>query len=306
MLREVSANLRSEGITLPKRQVALLYLLNRAGGQASRLRLTKLSFLLRQAEDKEAVDGFYGFVPYHYGPYSFSLYHDVAELMRDGMVTERDSKTWSLTDAGQSEALAFEGRLKDAAAIIMEKYGTLKESALLDTVYERFPWYTLNSSISGKRRAKRPVAEPSVFTMGYEGLSIDDFLNRLLRIGVQRIIDVRRNPVSRRFGFHKRLLEDIGKKVAVEYLHFPELGIASEERQMLNSPEDYVVLFERYRKQHLPAAQEKVADVAALQVEKPSVLVCVEANPECCHRGVLAEEVSKANGLLVLHLGWPR
>ena len=266
----------------------------------------KWSFLLRLAQEKKTGGDFYDFVPYIYGPFSFSLCYEIGVLVREGMLTEPDDRSWSLTAAGRKGAESFSGKLKESAAATMEKYGRWTETALLDSVYERFPWYTLNSNRVGKRCAKRPIASPSIFTMGYEGLSVDDFFNRLIRIGVRRIIDVRRNPVSRRFGFHKGTLERMGDKLGIAYVHFPELGIPSEERQALNSREDYVRLFHHYREENLSSARDKVQEVASLQAEEASVLLCAEADPDRCHRTVLAEAVSKINDLPVLHLGWPR
>lgn len=78
---------------------------------------------------------------------------------------------------------------------------------MVANVYREFPWYTLNSKNAARRAASAPVASPAVYTVGYEGLMLDGLLDLLLRVGIKRLIDVRCNPVARRFGFHKSTLD---------------------------------------------------------------------------------------------------
>ena len=42
-----------------------------------------------------------------------------------------------------------------------------------------------------------------IFTIGYEGATVDEFLTALRDAGVKRVIDVRALPLSRRAGFSK-------------------------------------------------------------------------------------------------------
>jgi uncharacterized protein (DUF488 family) len=87
----------------------------------------------------------------------------------------------------------------------------------------------------------------ALFTIGYEGDSIDGYLDRLIRNNVKLLCDVRRNPLSRKTGFSKNQLESYCNKVGIEYLHLPSLGIPSHRRRELNTLADYEALFVEYR-----------------------------------------------------------
>jgi uncharacterized protein (DUF488 family) len=132
----------------------------------------------------------------------------------------------------------------------------------------------------------------AVNTEGYEGLTVDGFLDRLLRAGIHRILDVRNNPVSRRYGFYKSTLARLSERVGISYVHLPELGIQSEFRQELTMQDDYEALFREYRNTTLKTERSAIHRAASLISEIPSVLVCMEALPCQCHRSHLAEAIS--------------
>ncbi|UTO27808.1 DUF488 domain-containing protein [Bartonella harrusi] len=86
------------------------------------------------------------------------------------------------------------------------------------------------------------------FTIGYEGKSLENYLDCLIENNIKTLCDVRRNPISRKHGFSKRQLEKAVNNINIEYMHMPELGIASEKRQNLKTQKDYERLFEEYQK----------------------------------------------------------
>lgn len=283
-----------------KRQKTLLYIFEVAGRPVSRLELTKWAFLLAQEMPSRGGSAFYRFLPYQYGPYSFCLYREASSLVQDGYLSEEDEYWHSARDAHPpTQDLPHD--IRSDAARVVERFGETTTTELLDYVYTRFPWYTINSTI--KRLESRPVASPAVHTIGYGGCLVDAFLNALLRKGIQRLIDVRSNPVARRYGFHKQTLARLCEKVQIQYVHFPEVGIASDLRRGLDTPEKYLALLDRYEKEILPPQHETIVRVAKLMQERPSVLMCAEADPSICHRSVLARTIAGKTGLTVKHLG---
>ncbi len=175
---------------------------------------------------------------------------------------------------------------------------------VVDYVYSKYPRFTVNSE--KKKLAERFIASPAVYTAGYERLSIDAFLDRLIRNGVQRIIDVRNNPIARRYGFHKSTLSRLADRVKIQYVHLPELGIQSAFRQNLSSREDYDALLDRYERETIARETRSIDRVADLMMNEASVLVCMEADPQCCHRSRLAKSVSHKTGLPIRDLGCDR
>ena len=66
--------------------------------------------------------------------------------------------------------------------------------------------------------------------------------------------------------------------------------------------DDYVRLFADYRKTTLESELVAIESVAGIVKSKPSVLVCMEAKPQCCHRSHLAKVISNRSRLQVKHL----
>ena len=142
--------------------------------------------------------------------------------------------------ASVAEATEQGLRLPKREVQIVEKiwldYHHLNQEALLDFVYSTYPWYASRSErvISP---INLPVAEPAVYSIGYEGRSIDAFFTLLLSSGIQEILDVRRNAYSHKYGFLSHSLKSISAQLHLVYTHIPELGIASELRKDLDRPE---------------------------------------------------------------------
>lgn len=282
------------------RQRAILRLLENEGGSANRLRLVKLAFLLSR-EMSAPKTGVYEFVPYRGGPFSFTLSHDLRKLGSDGWVVEAEDDI-KVAQAPNLETAYLDQPFLDMIDDVSERCRSLSTPALVDRVSASDPWFTMNSETAHKRAVTRPAALPAVYTVGYEGIMVDGLLHLLLQKGIQRLIDVRCNPIARRYGFHKSTLKRLCEDVDIEYMHIPTLGIPSKWRTDLDDLASYQRLFVRYEQEILPMQQASVANVAKLQIEKPSALMCMEADHTCCHRSRLAALVSRQTELQVMEL----
>lgn len=283
------------------RHKTLLRLLELAGGRASRLQLVKWAFLLANEAELEHAHR-YQFVPYLHGPFSFTLYHDLDVLVRRGKLARASEHDIELGPSLQRQDTVLKPAVEAKLDCCWEEYGTLDTDGLLDTVYDRYPWFTVNSAREERRASPRPAAPPAVYTVGYQGMQVDGLLNLLLETGIRRLVDVRRNPISRCYGFHKSTLSGISMKLDVDYCHFPELGIPSECRAALSDPASYERLLDHYEAETLPKQRDDVARIATMARETPSALLCMERDVRCCHRGRLALAAAKICGLPVKHL----
>lgn len=279
------------------RQKALLQLVHLAGGEVDRLVLTKWAFLIRQETESRGGESFYDFVPYQYGPFSFVLYQEMEKLVSFGYVKETGASAWALGDVSSPPV---DERIQRDLDSIVSRFRESSVEELLDYVYETYPAFTINSK--RKQLAQRRVAPLAVYTAGYEGKSVDSFLNGLTTTGITHLIDVRMNPIARRYGFHRSTLARLCNRLGIEYSHVPSLGISGEQRQQLDSAEDYQALFRTYETTTLKAEHAAIDSVAGWVRRAPSVLVCMEAEPSCCHRARLAEPVSRNTGLPIVHL----
>src|SRR4029079_18659809 len=69
-----------------------------------------------------------------------------------------------------------------------------------------------------------------IFTIGDEGATVGEFLAALQQAGVERVIDVRALPLSRRPGFSKSPLRAALEEAGIEYVHLKALGTPAEGR----------------------------------------------------------------------------
>jgi len=281
------------------RQKIILEILKVAEAPVSKLELMKWAFVLARESPNGGGEAFYEFLPYHYGPYSFSLQRDMDQLVQAGQATATE-KSWH-TNAHQQQPIVLQKSLLRDIRATVERFRSWPVNELIDYVYQNYPKYTVNSK--RERLAVRPSARLAVYTSGYEGLQIDGFLDRLVQSGIRRLIDVRNNPVARRYGFHKSTLQRLCGYLEIDYTHCPELGVLSADRQKLDSPDDYSSLFYRYEKVTLKTQSESVDNISKLMQDAPSVLVCMEAEACRCHRSRLATEVAGRTGMDVVHLG---
>jgi len=284
------------------RQKALLLAMRRLGGSASRLRLAKLLFPLRQEASGLPGASKYDFVPFKFGPYSFTMRHELNDLARDGYLSNEDEREIRLEVLGRECALNIQRPLATAVTYVTDRYGSESEDSLIDLVYRRFPWYSMNSERRSVDRVPRPVADRAVYTIGYEAVSLEELFNQLLRSGVTSILDVRSNPVSRRFGFHKSTLQAVSLGLGIEYSHWPELGTSTHDRGRVNDDFRSEELFSEYRGRVMSDQQERLNELARAICSRPSVLLCLEADPQTCHRWHLAGMVSPMSALPVIHL----
>lgn len=131
-----------------------------------------------------------------------------------------------------------------------------------------------------------------IFTIGYEGTTVPEFVAALHKAGIERVIDVRALPLSRRPGFSKSALSAALKEAGIEYVHLKALGTPAEGRAAARAGR-HSDLRRIYAGQlELPEAMAQGAQMLELAREKPSALLCMEREPAHCHRTLLLEAVA--------------
>ncbi len=130
-----------------------------------------------------------------------------------------------------------------------------------------------------------------IFTIGYEGATQAELIAALQAAGVERVIDVRAVPLSRKPGFSKNVLAAGLKEAGIGYVHLKALGTPPAGREAARKGD--LATFERIYAGQLetPEAGAEAARMIALAEEKPSALLCFERDPAQCHRTPLREAV---------------
>ncbi len=149
--------------------------------------------------------------------------------------------------------------------------------------------------MSGRRRM-----QGTIFTIGYEGATMDAFITALRAAGVERVIDVRALPLSRRPGFSKSTLAASLQAAGIDYVHLKALGTPKRGRDAAKKG-DVITLRTVYDAQlTLPEAQAAAAQMRDLAAERPSALLCYERDPCHCHRTLLLQ--AEGEGIEVVDL----
>ena len=268
----------------------------------------KILFMLGNADPSAAG---YEYIPYKMGCYSPTLSRDLRKLESDGYLkTALDSRgkpLWLLTASGEERS--FAARVSGRRVVQFRRLYPLRGKDLVVDVYKRYPYWAINSTIRdlllrndseaiGRIEQARPTRHIPLASIGYEGRSIENYFNALIKAGIGVLCDVRKNPISRKYGFSRATLSELCEGCGIEYRHYPQLGIPSWERQNLNCQDDYDVLFARYEKEVLPNCQKEIDEISELVKSGRGVaLTCFEANPAQCHRTRVAKVVTMNLGV---------
>jgi uncharacterized protein (DUF488 family) len=135
---------------------------------------------------------------------------------------------------------------------------------------------------------------PCLFTIGYEGLTINQFIEKLVSNDIKILIDVRNNPISRKVGFSKSVFRDRLEAVGIKYQHIPELGVPSALRKNLGTKASYQSLFHHYERKILACNLDYVEQIKMAITQFSRVaLMCFEADYHTCHRHRITEYLSQ-------------
>ena len=138
----------------------------------------------------------------------------------------------------------------------------------------------------------RYPAAMRIFTIGYEGATVSEFLAALKQAGVAQVIDVRALPLSRRPGFSKSSLRATLEEEGIEYVHLKALGTPADGRAAARAGRHSEMARIYAGQLKLPEAIAQGAQMIELAREQPSALLCFEREPAECHRTLLLDAVA--------------
>lgn len=274
----------------------LILALNRQFGSLSKTELQKLLFLFC---DKQEIPSFH-FVPYKFGCFSFQANQDLSTMVKYGLIKEINNHWQNCDDIDYLHQLNSIDKLK--LNVIYNQFKNIRSDELIKYTYLNYPYYAINSEILNKYfnneeiekyRAYRPQKNISnIYTIGYEGKSVEEYLNILIHKDIKVLVDVRKNPLSMKYGFSKNQLKLFCNNIGIEYIHIPELGIESEKRKELNSENAYKTLFDDYELNCLSKKEFELKKIVDLFIENKRIaLTCFEADSNFCHRSRITKVI---------------
>src|SRR5574344_1883109 len=280
------------------RRKILLALLEVFEGQLTAKSLQKYLFLFTRAQSVKSFD----FVPFRYGCFSFQADQDLATMAKYGYLEISEEKSGRFIRLKQSRQYLSILDIFDRQALLDVKstFGMLDQNDLIRYTYLNYPYFAINSSIVGNllsenellkvEKQKRSFNEQMLFSIGYEGISLETYVNKLIINDVRVLCDVRKNAYSQKFGFSKSQLQKACLGVGIQYVHIPQLGIESDKRQDLRSQQDYDLLFDEYERTTLKTNRESLLYIRnIIDSDKRVALTCFEKDPEQCHRSRVAK-----------------
>lgn len=140
-----------------------------------------------------------------------------------------------------------------------------------------------------------------LYTIGYEGQTLEAFLHRLSEVGVHTVVDVRELPLSRKRGFSKRAFAAALAQRDIAYVHMPALGCPKQVRHRYKADSDwprYVRDFGDY----LDTQDASIGELAKLARTTIACLLCFEADFTRCHRSLVARAAAEAGALRIVHV----
>ena len=288
-----------------RRKILLNFIAAFGNKGVEKIKLQKLLFLFCQEQEQPIFD----FVPYQYGCFSFQANKDLHVLHNHYQLISLIETKWFINQPADIE---LKDREKAILEQILRRFAEHSKDRIISYVYDFFPYFSVNSQWSmttGQQRQRDKerqdilsAGQSALFTIGYEGKSIDFYLNQLVKHNIRLLCDVRKNPISMKYGFSKKQLKTYCENLTIHYEHIPELGIVSEKRRTLNSQNDYRVLFAEYRKA-LPAQREGLEKVSELLREHGRIaLTCFEKDPCCCHRKCISDYLHENSEIRCEHL----
>ena len=141
----------------------------------------------------------------------------------------------------------------------------------------------------------------TIYTIGYEGIDIEQFFLLLKEYNIETVVDVRELPLSRKVGFSKKILSAALNLSGLEYTHLVDLGCPKPIRDRYRADADW----NRYKAsflKYLKTQDHAIDELVELAGSSNCALLCFEADFNYCHRAMIADAVRERSGMRVSHI----
>lgn len=288
------------------RRKVILALLQQFGGELKPTPFQKLLLIFTRRQKKPA----YEFVPYKYGAFSFQTMSDKGTMIKYGLL--KDKKHW-VTNTDEDYITQLNGYDQNILTKLYTQFKDYSPEDLIKYTYREYPYFAIRSQIAEKHLQKNDLKkiglfrpqndEHKLFTIGYEGIKAEEYMNKLLQKDIQLLIDVRKNSMSMKFGFNKSQLRRMCNNLGIKFIHIPELGIESDKRKNLDTKADYEELFNEYEQEILPQRKKQLKRLYSLFKKYDRVAItCFEKEHKSCHRHKVSDHLQNEYEVPIEHL----
>jgi|GEM_PF-219147 len=286
------------------RRKVVLAMVSKSKEPLSLIKLHTLMFLFVEASKKD----FYSFIPNNFGCYSIALHDDQVALIKKQLLFEEkgDSpfRSYLSIDAANCDVTTMTLKEDDSNILdtVLRMHQMKTEHDLIDLTYRMEPYYGIRSRIIKRFaddtafllrvdhiKTKISHASRGLYTIGYEGFSIDSFIQQLISNNIKTLVDVRKIAFSMRREFCKTSLQEALREAGIKYIRMAEVGIPSKNRKELLPLGKKDELFAWYQDTILPQCASQASSIADLVSKENISLMCYEKDPKDCHRSLFAE-----------------
>jgi uncharacterized protein YeaO (DUF488 family) len=202
-------------------------------------------------------------------PLDEMTYEDFKSKIIELLTTNQTGLTWTVIQ----EKLELPQKVPNNVWVRWLEYetGLMRRKDAGDTF-----WYLPNKGVT--------------YTIGYEGKSIKEFIEKLTKNKIEQLIDVREIALSRKNGFAKNALRKNLTENGIVYKHLPELGSPSLIRRKLHDEGNYNQFFADYKayiETEIP--QKSLTNLEELAHMRRTVIMCFEFDVNKCHRKIIKE-----------------
>jgi uncharacterized protein (DUF488 family) len=143
----------------------------------------------------------------------------------------------------------------------------------------------------------------NLYTLGYQGVEVDVYVEKLKSAGVGVVADVRETPWSHKRGFCKNILSSELSKAGIEYIHVKSAGNPKENRRTAPGPVECLRRYRVYLDENPAGLVDLIEVVTAAASRNQTVcLTCFEKDVSDCHRSILVDAMSRQIKIHPVHL----
>ncbi|MBN2403733.1 MAG: DUF488 family protein [Spirochaetes bacterium] len=268
------------------RQKLLLSLINKFNNRLSNSDFQKLLFIFSSTKKENSE---YYFVPVSNSPFSFMAQADINRLGTLGMISNNNKLELLFKSNIRSYIKQSDNETMDRLSY---QFSTIDSKSLDEYIFSKHPFYSGNPS--NQKETGHQNNDKSFYSIGYEGKTIDQYLLALVANKIVVLIDVRKNPISMKYGFSKKTLSSACSELNIKYIHIPGLGIPSQSRQNLKTISDYQRLFDTYEKNILAKSDDLLKQIyQQYENNKKIAITCFESDIKMCHRSRILNKLNK-------------
>jgi len=288
------------------RRKVILAILQKFGGTLKSTQLQKLLLVFTRHQQSPA----YEFIPYKFGAYSMQARSDKGTMIKYGLL--EDARHWS-TNAEEDYISQLNDKDQKILNDLYSQFQNASYKELVTYTYKEYPFFAINSEIAATYLDENELSlielhrphndSKNLYTIGYEGIKAEAYMNKLVSKDVKLLVDVRKNSMSMKYGFNKSQLKSMCNKLGIDFIHISELGIESDKRKNLDSKADYKKLFDEYEKETLPNRTEQLEQLYQLfKKYNRLAITCFEKEHTSCHRHKVSDYLAQKYGVPIEHL----